>query len=255
MQNETSGTMPEGRLTQSERDYQAELVDYFNNGIGTVLNKLNNFSKYVPRQSLSHFLARYELVKRVLNVQGSIIECGVYLGGGLMTFAQLSAILEPINHQRQVIGFDTFAGFTELSEQEKAISPIAESGLFKVEGDICADIQRSVALFDSNRFINHVPKVFIEKGDISETLPKYLEKNPHLVVSLLYLDMDLYEPTKVAIELLLPRMPKGAVIAFDEMNRPGWPGETRAVMETVGIGNLEIEKFSVDTYPCFAVLK
>jgi hypothetical protein len=38
---------------------------------------------------------------------------------GLMTFAQLSSILEPTNFERKVIGFDTFSGFTNLTEYEK----------------------------------------------------------------------------------------------------------------------------------------
>ena len=38
--------------------------------------KLRNFEKYVTRQSLSRFIARYELFKMIKDTQGSIIECG-----------------------------------------------------------------------------------------------------------------------------------------------------------------------------------
>lgn len=44
--------------------------------------KLRNFEKYVTRQSLSRFIARYELFKMIKDTQGSIIECGVHWGGG-----------------------------------------------------------------------------------------------------------------------------------------------------------------------------
>ena len=83
----------------------------------------------------------------------------------------------------------------------------------------------------------------------------YLKDNPHLVVSLLYLDVDLYEPTKIAIETFLPRMPRGAVIAFDELNARIFPGETIAVAETLGIRNIRIERFPFDSYVSFAVLE
>ncbi len=73
-------------------------------------------------------------------------------------------------------------------------------------------------------------------------------------MSLLYLDLDVYEPTKVAIENLLPRMPRGAVIVFDELNAPNWPGETAAVMESVGVRNLSIERFEFDSLISYAVL-
>lgn len=43
--------------------------------------KLKNFEKYVTRQSIARFIARYELFKMVKNLKGSIIECGVHWGG------------------------------------------------------------------------------------------------------------------------------------------------------------------------------
>lgn len=55
----------------------------------------------------------------MLNVHGSIVECGVLLGGGLMTWAVLSEIFEPINHLRRVIGFDTFSGFASIAPEDK----------------------------------------------------------------------------------------------------------------------------------------
>ena len=44
--------------------------------------KLQNFAKYVRRQSLARFLVYYELFKLQQNIKGSIIECGVHHGGG-----------------------------------------------------------------------------------------------------------------------------------------------------------------------------
>ena len=78
--------------------------------------------------------------------------------------------------------------------------------------------------------------------------------NPHLVVSVLFLDFDLYEPTKVALEHFIPRMPKGAIIAFDELDNPIWPGETQALMDTVGINRLRIERLPWDPYIGYAVV-
>ena len=60
-------------------------------------DKLRNFAKYVRRQDIARFLCRYEIFKRQLHVKGSLVECGVHHGGGLMTWAQISAILEPYN--------------------------------------------------------------------------------------------------------------------------------------------------------------
>jgi hypothetical protein len=103
--------------------------------------------------------------------------------------------------------------------------------------------------------VGHIPKIELVKGDLVETLPQYLKNNPHLVVSLLYLDLDLYEPTKIALELLIDRMPKGAIIAFDELNASIFPGETVAVNEVLGLRNLRIERFPIDSYVSYAVLE
>ena len=87
-------------------DFRIALEDYYVGSPGTNVWKLQNFSKYVPRQALTSFITRYELFKMVLNVQGSIAEMGVLAGGSLLSWAQMSSIFEPLNHQRKIIGFD-----------------------------------------------------------------------------------------------------------------------------------------------------
>jgi hypothetical protein len=212
------------------------------------------FPIYTPRQTLATFLLKYEIFKRILNIHGSIVECGVAYGSGLMSFANFSAIFEPANHTRKIIGFDTFEGFPHLSDKDNEDEdPNAKVGGMCV--DSFEELAKCVRLFDQNRSIGHINKVDLVKGDVLETIPEYIERNPHLVVALLYLDMDLYEPTKLAIKSFLPRMPKGAIIAFDEVNHPNWPGETLALLEEVGIKNLRIERFPFDSVRSFAVIE
>ena len=235
-------------------EFRERLEDYFLNSPGTVSWKLQNFAKYVPRQTLSRFLLRAEMFKRVLDIQGSIIECGVLGGGGLMMWAQLSATFEPLNNQRRIIGFDTFDGFAEISPEDRSgDSPFLYPGGLAL--DSYGDILESVKLYDANRFMGDMEKVFLVKGDMKHTVPDYLEKNPETIVSLMYLDVDVYEPTKVALEHFVPRMPKGAVIAFDELNNRGWPGETLAVLKTIGVRDLRVQRFYYDTKASYAVLE
>jgi len=87
-----------------------------------------------------------------------------------------------------------------------------------------------------------------------ETCDKYLNDNPQTIVSLLYLDFDVFEPTKIAIELLRPRMPKGAIIVFDELNADTFPGETLAVLKTIGVKDLRIQRFPFDSWISYVVL-
>ena len=239
--------------TKTNFDFLKKLEHYFDDSIGTTTEKISNFAKYVPRQDLTSFLVKYEIFKKILHVQGSIVECGVLFGGGLMTFAQLSAIFEPVNHQRKILGFDTFSGFPEISiHDKKSTSNFMHRGGLKINS--FDDLEKAIALYDSNRFLNHIPKVELIKGNASHTIPKYLTDNPHTVVSLLYLDFDLFKPTKIALKNFVPRMPKGSIIVFDELNSKLWPGETKAVLDTIGIRNLRIERFNFDSYISYAIL-
>ena len=85
-------------MKRKQEDFETKLEKYFDESIGTTFEKLKYFPKYTPRQFLTTFLVKYEIFKKILNTHGSIVECGVYLGGGLMTFAKLSAIFEPVNY-------------------------------------------------------------------------------------------------------------------------------------------------------------
>jgi len=244
------------KRTTVEKDivFRRSLEDYFSESIGSNVEKLQNFCKYVPRQELTRFVSRYEIFKKVLDVQGSIVECGVLFGGSLMTWAQLSAILEPVNHQRKIIGFDTFKGFTDLSKEDaKSKSDFSKKG--KLAVDSYADIKRCIELYDLNRNLSHIEKVMMVKGDINVSVPQYIKEHPYLVVSLLYLDVDIFKPTATALKHFLPRMPKGGIIIFDQLNADNWPGETLAVMQEVGLNNLSIRRFPFDTHLSYAVIE
>ena len=218
-----------------EMDYLYKLADVIKRSPFSPVEQFANFPLYTPRQNLTSFLAKYELFQRILTVHGSIVECGVGFGGGLITWAQLSAILEPINHTRRVIGFDTFAGFPTVSEHDHAA--VGDLAI-----DSKAEIEACAALYDQNRAVGHIPKVELIKGDAWKTMPQYLDEHPYLIISLLYLDFDLYTPTSRALEVFVPQMPSGAIVAFDELNMQEWPWETKAVKEYFTRRELRLER-------------
>lgn len=244
--------------TRSDEEFALKIDRHFASASGSNLDKLRNFPRFVPRQALSLFLAKKLVFDRILNVQGHIVECGVFMGGGVFTWAQLSSIYEPVNHTRRVIGFDTFAGFPSVSPEDRPEEEL-DTDFHKAVGTYCfeheEELHECACIHDLNRPIGHIPKVELVKGDATATIPSYVRENPHLVVALLYLDFDIYEPTKAALETFLPRMPKGAVIAFDELNQKQWPGETLAVLESVGIRSLRIERVPFVPQISFAQLE
>lgn len=235
--------------TPVERQVGKDLERVFCASRDSVEVRLESFPKYVRRQHITRFLALYELFSRVLHVKGSIIECGVWRGFGLMSWAKFSAVLEPNNLMRRIYGFDTFEGFASVDTSKD------RTDQQDLRAESFDELQELIELYDRDRFLGHVEKVRLVMGDAVETIPKFVVENPHLVVSLLFCDFDLYEPTRVALEHFVPRMPKGAIIAFDELDNARWPGETLALLESVGIGALRIQRLDFDPYIGFAVIE
>lgn len=251
--------MEQSKSTVIEKAYQSEMEDHIRAAMRnfTSTSILDSFAKYTSRQAMTRFLARVEIFERIKHIHGSIIECGVYNGQGLMSWAQLSSIIEPVGGvTREVFGFDTFTGFPGLHEFDLKNTRGCEHEV----GDLAVpkiyeDLLECIRLFDKNRFLSQFPKVHLIKGDFMETSETFFEKYPHVIPALLYLDFDIYEPTKKALEIFYPKMPKGSIIAFDESNDTAWPGETRAIYEVLDIKRIQFRKIGFDTKISYAVIE
>jgi len=169
-----------------------------------------------------------------------------------MSFAQLDSINCPYNHNRKIVVFDTFEGFPSISQKDDNDEIAYKKGDLATLDNMEDELLKSIELYDKNRPLSHIAKVELVKGDATKTIPNYIKDNQHLVISLLYLDFDIYEPTKIAITNFIPRMPKGSVIVFDELNTKNFPGETLALLETIGIKNLKLKKTKYDSYISYA---
>ncbi len=91
--------------------------------------------------------------------------------------------------------------------------------------------------------LGHIRKFELRKGDVTKDIQDYIKNNPETIIALAYFDFDLYEPTKACLEAIKPRLVKGSIIAFDELNDPDSPGETLALMEVFGLENLKLKRF------------
>ncbi|MGV1004093.1 MAG: class I SAM-dependent methyltransferase [Candidatus Nanopelagicales bacterium] len=236
--------------TEQERAVGPRIAEVFDQCSDSTEDKLASFPKYARRQQLKRFLAMYEIFKMALPIKGSVVECGVFRGFGFMSWFKLSTILEPENLTRRIYGFDTFEGFPSLRpEDDYQDSATVVGGLASNSED---ELRKLIEIADGDRFLGHIPKAELVRGDIAKTAPEFLARNPHLLVSLLFIDCDLYEPTMAALQNFVPRMPKGAILAFDELDNPQWPGETLAVLEELGVGGLELRRLEWDPYISFA---
>ena len=240
--------------TTPEKQVGQNIARIFENCPDATEVKLESFTKYVRRQQLKRFLAMYEIFKMVMPLKGSIVECGVFRGFGLMTWAKLSTMMEPENLTRRVYGFDTFGGFP-TSIDEKDHSPFATPQPGELASDSYDELQQLIREYDSDRFLGHIPKVELVRGDMTQTIPDFVVQHPHLIVSLLFIDCDLYAPTKVALKEFLPRMPKGSILAFDDLDNPIWPGETLALLDSLGMGKIRLQRFEWDPYIAYSFVE
>ena len=202
------------------------------------------------RLDLSRILYLNHIYQLVLNKPGVVMEFGVYYGATLSILQKLRAIYEPFNYLRKIIGFDTFTGFAnDLTSYEKNKW---KKGDYKVTPGYEKILEKILFLEEKISPINHLKKFQLIKGEASITVKDYLKKNKETVIGMAIFDMDIYKPTKEVIKAIKPRLFKGSVLVFDELNHPSFPGETQAVIEEIGLKNLKLNSFHGYNGGCWA---
>ncbi|MDP4093173.1 MAG: TylF/MycF/NovP-related O-methyltransferase [Bacillota bacterium] len=214
---------------------------------------LANIGLYIKRQTLSRIFFMNELYQKIINIHGSIIEFGVRWGQNMALFENLRGIYEPYNYNRKIIGFDTFKGFPGVTDKDKKDK--FKKGDFGVTNEYELYLEKVLDYHESESPIPHIKKHDIVKGDATVTLKKYLEENPETIVAFAYFDFDIYEPTKVCLELIRDHLVKGAVIGFDELNVHDYPGETLALKEVLGIKNFKINRSQLCPLQSYIILE
>lgn len=237
-------TLKGDHLSNQDKDSLDEINDFYKIN-KNIINASETFPLFITRQSLSYYLAKYELYKKTLDLTGSIVECGSHQGSSLLFFAKLTSIFEPYKIHKKVISFDTFTGFPSIDKKNDNIKYKNTKKKYMNNTNLNL-IKNSIKLLDKNRFNGHINKVEIIKGDAIKTIPKYLKENKHCLVSVLYLDFDLYKPTKIALDHFLPRMSKGGLVVFDELNQKRWYGETVAYLEKFSKKKVELKQFNFE---------
>ncbi|MBA87676.1 MAG: macrocin O-methyltransferase [Euryarchaeota archaeon] len=183
----------------------------------TEINTIKNVLPYTmtSKDRLSAMVKSFNYVMEN-NIQGDFVECGVWRGGNLILLAQL---LKNKNTKRGIYGFDTFEGMTSPTDHDVDYKGNTSKQLLNSSNKIdnvqnvwsyCSieNVKKHIQLFTNLNDINLI------KGPVEKTL---LEKNilPEKI-SILRLDTDWYESTKVELEILYPRLVKGGILIIDD---------------------------------------
>jgi hypothetical protein len=236
----------------AEADLDAQLKQHVFDLLPQLGQRAWNWEMQVTmkRQVFSRLIYYYELYKKITDLQGVICEFGVQWGATLTTLMNLRGMLEPYNHARRIYGFDTFEGFADLAPQDGGFSKV---GQYTVSEHYDQTLEQILALHEGLSPLPHIRKFQLVRGDASETFPRWLQDNPHAVVAMAIFDMDVYKPTRDVLAAILPRLTRGSLLVFDELNCEFFPGETQAVMEVLGLSRLALHCFPHQPYCSWAV--
>ncbi|MEB3197668.1 MAG: crotonobetainyl-CoA--carnitine CoA-transferase [Candidatus Sericytochromatia bacterium] len=203
---------------------------------------LSNLGLFLNSKSLARLLFMDHIYRQIVDVMGVVMEFGTRWGPNLAQFSALRGIYEPFNRHRKIIGFDTFTGFLKIDAQD-GHSDMMRVGHLRVSENYQTYLEHIMRLQEQDNPLGHIRKFEIIGGDATKTLPEYLDKHRETIIALAYFDLDVYAPTKACLEAIKPRLVKGSVLGFDELNDPDSPGETEALLEVFGLNNVRLKRY------------
>lgn len=235
----------------SERD-----AEYFSeierirqeHGITTKL-MLENYMAFVRRREFAQTVAYIELFNKVRNIPGSIAELGVYLGNSMFTWAKLLETFSPGIRGHKVFGFDTFAGYpNELGRESNYVEFIKgrHGHDFKSSEAL---VTRLVKNSELDNLVAGAQRIHLYPGDVSNTLEQFVEEYPGVRFRLINIDLNLYEPTRFALQRLSNLVVNKGVICFRGYGVKPWEGESAAVDEFVSKSGLKLQTIEYSPYP------
>tara|TARA_B100001063_G_C16582060_1_gene461282 strand:- start:123 stop:797 length:675 start_codon:yes stop_codon:yes gene_type:complete len=150
-----------------------------------------------------------EIIEKTHKVKGAIIEFGIWNGNNLIT---IKKILDYLNINKKVFGYDNFKGFPNPSKLKKQ-----KKGKYIGNPNT---IKKIISFFK-------LKNIEIFNDDIMNLI-KYKKKFKS--ISFIYIDCNIYTPVKNILDQLGKKVNKGGIIAFDEAQHKTDKGEKMAML-------------------------
>lgn len=162
------------------------------------------------------FKHTYDITKEV-TLKGAIVECGIAAGSN---FAQMIKASIDSGIDRQYYGFDSFEGIPygiECDVEQPGIGQLdkAKYGVLETTGISSHNKEAVIENLVKWNVMND--NVHLIEGWFQNTL----SKTDTGKISVLRLDGDLYESTKVCLEVFYPKVEKGGLIIIDDYELAG----------------------------------
>lgn len=200
--------------------------------------EINKYEKTLIKKCLQYSMTNFErmwsLIQSFHHVKqesliGDFVECGIWKGGNIIL---LKKLLQKFNVKKKIYCFDTFEGMTKPTSYD--------SNYNEKSAQIMYDEHKKKKIGFAECSLNEVKKnliknanidnIFFIKGKVEDTLNN--KKNLPKKISILRLDTDFYESTKIELEILFPRLVKGGILIIDDYGF--WKGARKAVDDYFG---------------------
>jgi hypothetical protein len=192
--------------------------------IGYRIEKYENIS-YSKR-----ILELYEIFDYLIStkkLKGVFCECGYGYG---TSFTVLSHFAKKLN--KKIYGIDSFGGFPQISKVDHSLrNPIKGDWAVRTLSE-ANNYVRNSGLFENDEQYKLISLAF--KEGVKNPIP-------HEKISLLHIDLDLYDGYKYALELFWDQVESGGIVVFDEYKQVKWPGATLAINEFLASKNLSLD--------------
>jgi len=194
-----------------------KIVPYSNSELRVPKFKMlyNKYYDYTMIPEVNYVINLELADKYVKNIEGDIVECGVWKGG------MIAGIAEVLGNNRTYYLFDSFEGLPEVKEID---GEAAKEWQQNITGENYHDNCRA-AIEDAETAMKQANCNYrLIKGWFNETLPKF---EIHSNIALLRLDGDWYESTMDCLKHLYPRLTERGLLLIDDYF--SWDGCSRAV--------------------------
>ncbi len=201
-----------------------------------------NIYKNVCNNTMTSPERIYSLIEAVTyveknNIEGDIVECGVWKGGSMMAVAETLQYFK--SNKRSLYLYDTYEGMSEPTEHDKTFKGDDAKQLMETDSDKEKNLVWAYSALDTVKkgmqsTAYPTDKINYIKGKVEDTIPANIPSQ----IAILRLDTDWYESTKHELIHLFPLLSVNGVLILDDYGH--WAGAKKAVDEYLAEHHIKI---------------
>ena len=206
-----------------------------------IWNVENDFFHRCDNSRIAKILAYYKLFNIAKKTNGDFVICGVFKGVSTIEFSTFIKLFE--KNQRRVIVFDQFKYFPKNNEDPKSNLIIKQMGKKTISSTNLKNILTKKKIFN----------VEIVDGKIPNSIFKFFKNNLTIKISLLIMDIDIYDRNFKSLDFIYPLIVDGGIIIFNDYGVFDY--ESSKINNFLKEHNLRIKNLKFSKTPYYVIKK